>query len=134
MEISYTEVSDPTWANSEHTLIDCIVNFSHIPEEAVKFTASLNDNTSHGPKIFNECVSGKYGVIKDYTPPPPLSNEILSINAKFFRDLKLSESDWTQLPDVPTTVKEKWAAYRQALRDIPQQPDFPQNIIWPDQP
>ena len=49
------------------------------------------------------------------------------------RDARLLSSDWTQLPDVPLATKEAWAAYRQALRDITDQPD-PFNIVWPTQP
>lgn len=49
------------------------------------------------------------------------------------RDRRLLASDWTQLPDVPLTTKEAWAAYRQALRDITLQPD-PFNIVWPVAP
>lgn len=39
------------------------------------------------------------------------------------RDQLLRESDWTQMPDAPLTPEERaeWAAYRQALRDLPQQ-------------
>lgn len=48
----------------------------------------------------------------------------------------LQASDWTQLPDVPLTEKQKaaWAAYRQALRDVPQKQSDPANIAWPIQP
>jgi hypothetical protein len=49
------------------------------------------------------------------------------------RNALLSASDWTQLPDVPLDTKEAWAAYRQALRDITNQPD-PFNIVWPVPP
>lgn len=49
------------------------------------------------------------------------------------RDRRLLASDWTQLPDVPLSTKEAWAAYRQALRDITLQPD-PFNITWPAAP
>lgn len=49
------------------------------------------------------------------------------------RDRLLGACDWTQLPDVPLTTKEAWATYRQALRDITQQPD-PLNIVWPTPP
>lgn len=37
------------------------------------------------------------------------------------RNLKLMQSDWTQLPDVPLTdaKKAEWAVYRQQLRDLP---------------
>lgn len=50
------------------------------------------------------------------------------------RDGLLASSDWTQLPDVPLATNETWATYRQALRDITQQPGYPFNIIWPQAP
>lgn len=46
----------------------------------------------------------------------------------------LAETDWTQLADVPQATKDLWAAYRQALRDVPQQAGFPENVIWPQKP
>jgi hypothetical protein len=46
----------------------------------------------------------------------------------------LAATDWTHAADSPQATKDKWAAYRQALRDIPQQPGFPDNINWPTQP
>lgn len=49
------------------------------------------------------------------------------------RNTLLSESDWTQLHDA-TVDKAAWAIYRQSLRDIPQQADFPYNVIWPVTP
>ena len=45
----------------------------------------------------------------------------------------LTDSDWTQVEDAPVD-KAAWAAYRQALRDIPDQPGFPFTIIWPEAP
>lgn len=49
------------------------------------------------------------------------------------RDELLSKSDWTQLPDAPDESKAAWATYRQALRDITNQPD-PTDIEWPVRP
>ena len=49
------------------------------------------------------------------------------------RNVKLSESDWTQLSD-STANKEAWATYRQALRDITKQSGFPWEVTWPDAP
>lgn len=50
------------------------------------------------------------------------------------RNQMLMESDWTQLLDVSPTIAAAWAPYRQALRDIPEQPGFPFNVNWPTQP
>lgn len=49
------------------------------------------------------------------------------------RDKLLASSDWTQVSDVQVD-QSAWAAYRQALRDIPQQEGFPENIVWPTKP
>lgn len=48
----------------------------------------------------------------------------------------LYASDWTQIPNNPLTPEqqEQWAIYRQALRDVPNQPGFPSNVIWPTPP
>lgn len=45
---------------------------------------------------------------------------------------KLTRSDWTQLPDAPLTAERKqlWEDHRQALRDIPDQAGFPNNVVW----
>lgn len=49
------------------------------------------------------------------------------------RNAKLSESDWTQVADAPVD-KAAWATYRQALRDIPSQAGFPNEVVWPVEP
>lgn len=56
-----------------------------------------------------------------------------SLAIRHDRNLKLALSDWTQLSDAPVN-KVLWAAYRQALRDIPQQAGFPTSIDWPVAP
>jgi hypothetical protein len=49
------------------------------------------------------------------------------------RNALLAQSDWTQCLDSTVDVA-AWAVYRQALRDLPQQPGFPQEIHWPTPP
>lgn len=46
----------------------------------------------------------------------------------------IADSDWTQLPDSPLQGDTEWLDYRQALRDVPQQPGFPDIISWPEEP
>jgi len=52
------------------------------------------------------------------------------------RNTLLALSDWTQLNDAPLNDIEKtaWATYRQELRDITSQNEFPTTIIWPIEP
>lgn len=58
--------------------------------------------------------------------------DISSILSK--RQRLLADSDWTQIPDVSHPLKTEWAAYRQALRDITLQPNFPLDFLWPRPP
>ncbi|CEO39389.1 tail fiber assembly protein [Photobacterium kishitanii] len=52
------------------------------------------------------------------------------------RDRLVRHTDWTQMPDAPLTSEKKaeFTAYRQALRDIPQTYDNPDDIVWPAKP
>ena len=49
------------------------------------------------------------------------------------RNRRLAETDWMVLPDVPIDREslQELMSYRQALRDIPEQPGFPERIFWP---
>jgi len=49
------------------------------------------------------------------------------------RSDKLADCDWTQVADSPVD-KAVWATYRQALRDVTAQTDFPWTITWPVEP
>ncbi len=50
------------------------------------------------------------------------------------RDALLAHSDWTQMSDIEEGKRTAWAQYRQALRDLPQQENFPTRIVWPKVP
>lgn len=50
------------------------------------------------------------------------------------RNMLLAQSDWTQSKDISNTVSSAWTTYRQALRDITQQQDFPNVVVWPERP
>lgn len=50
------------------------------------------------------------------------------------RNKRLADCDWTQGKDIADNISTAWAAYRQALRDVPAQTGFPWDIAWPVQP
>lgn len=68
--MKFSNVTNPQWANAEHSAIDCVVMFDHIGEP-VPFTANQNDSAEHGRDIFALCESGAFGAVADYVPPPP---------------------------------------------------------------
>lgn len=49
------------------------------------------------------------------------------------RNTLLSDCDWTQVSDAPVD-QAAWAAYRQALRDLPETTVDPANPVWPQPP
>jgi hypothetical protein len=61
------------------------------------------------------------------------ANDRVAAEIRTERDAKLTASDWTQVVDAPVD-QAAWATYRQALRDIPEQAGFPNNIKWPTEP
>jgi hypothetical protein len=52
---------------------------------------------------------------------------------KLWRNARLAASDWTMHTDAPTD-KVKWAAYRQALRDVPAQGGLAEEAVFPVAP
>lgn len=54
-------------------------------------------------------------------------------NLRARRSQLLSACDWTQAPDAPVD-QAAWAAYRQQLRDLPENTFDPDNPVWPTPP
>jgi hypothetical protein len=78
-------------------------------------------------------------VIASLVEPEPVvepTTDELSAAARLQREQLLVECDWTQLSDAPLSEVEQaaWLAYRQGLRDVPQQAGFPTSIVWPISP
>lgn len=64
------------------------------------------------------------------------NTDLKAAHVRADRDQRLTACDWTQLPDCPLdeTAQAAWATYRQALRDVPDQAGFPQDVTWPKEP
>ncbi len=103
------------------------------------FSGTPADAELNGP-----CVEGQYSAeeyrIIDGVPTPKSSEELnakrleeLTREVRFSRDAELKKTDWTQVSDAPVDSV-AWAAYRQELRDLPQQEGFPENVVWPTKP
>lgn len=132
----YSHVRGPVWANAEHTRIDCEVNFNHLDDEFVPFTADPADVMEYSKTIFDECVAGQYGPISEWTPP---TDEQVANQVRMQRDFLLSQMDkivsnplrWSSMS---ASEQEAWAIYRQALLDVPEQSGFPHYVNWPVSP
>lgn len=116
---------------NKHGTIDCEVN--HPKFGWVPFTASPNDCEEHGRLIFQNIISNEKDIPAYVPPPPPSGQELMDI-IRDYRNTLLIQSDWTQVGDLPDSVKQPWLDYRLKLRDIPQQSGFPDNVVWPIPP
>ncbi|MCI8470415.1 MAG: hypothetical protein HFJ35_02825 [Clostridia bacterium] len=63
-------------------------------------------------------------------------HEKLATEIREKRDKLLTETDWTQVTDTVLSVEkqEEYKNYRQALRDITEQEEFPYKVIFPEKP
>lgn len=120
--MNYTNVTSPQWATSNHSSINCIVDFEGLGNTL--FTANPNDTQTDSAEIFNDCVAGKYGAIAEYVPPAPYvptaeANKASAVNL-------LSQTDWTSIADVADPAvsnpylmnQAEFLAYRSQLRAI----------------
>lgn len=104
-----------------------------LPVDAVEISdddhMALLQAQSEG-KVIKADADGK-PVAADTEPP---TNEQLATAVRAERDRLLTDSDWTQKRDVVLPNDAEWVAYRQALRDVPEQSGFPSSIKWPEAP
>lgn len=109
--------ADETFANAHNNTIT--------PETVDPLVLVLvSDNVNKGWQ--------RESVTNEFIAPEP-NDSAIAERIREERNSLLEDSDWTQNSDAPIN-KEAWAAYRQALRDIPQQENFPFRIIWPNKP
>jgi hypothetical protein len=64
------------------------------------------------------------------------TDEEYAVEAREKRNALIAETDYMAMPDYPLDDERKAAvlAYRQALRDVPEQAGFPRQIDWPVKP
>lgn len=96
-------------------------------------TRPLYNATANGNVEFTEA---EYAEYEASLPQVEVSyQEHLKRTVRAERDVKLAETDWTQVADAPVD-QAAWATYRQALRDIPTHANFPNltEADWPTKP
>ena len=118
-----------------------------------KFGEGIVDETTYlekcqevvGVTTTNDAILGT--PTKDWTTFKAKYDEIMSTfpmdQLRIVRNKKLAETDWSQSPDVPSTTKDTWLTYHQALRDLPASanPTLDEDgfldhssITWPTEP
>lgn len=84
----------------------------------------------------NSTVEGLVGCLDFYDlPKGEFKTDVeYAAEVRVKRDGLLIETDFMMMPDYPLSDEKRQtvSAYRQALRDIPEQSGFPRNINWPE--
>lgn len=111
---------------------------AHVIENNTVVDTIEVDSLDFIPDLIDGSIGGIGWVLEDgelRDPSAPNAKELLERQwqaVRVERNALLLSSDWTQLADAPVDAA-VWAEYRQALRDITDQPD-PFNIVWPTEP
>ena len=92
------------------------------------FVGLASDNPFPVGSTYEGVVVHSVSSVVDETPSP---EEVYEIRQQ--RNALLTASDWTQVADAPVD-QTAWATYRQELRDIPDQENFPSEVTWPVAP
>lgn len=75
--VTYSDVSNPRWANAEKTRIDLQVNFSHLPEESVNCSVcsantllqmgkSVDSEPYYITELYEKAKAGEFGTIAEW--------------------------------------------------------------------
>ena len=103
-------------------------------QEVVGVTTDTNESILSAPSKNWTTFKAKYDELETKFPMDEL---------RMVRNNKLTETDWSQLGDVPVGIKTTYESYRQALRDLPASanPKLDDNgylddssITWPTKP
>jgi hypothetical protein len=116
------------------TLWDGSYTESSDAEGNAVYSYDVYQKTLRARKDFADIITGNFKTWYDNIKSEEYESFAAGIRAQ--RDKLLSSTDWTQTLDAPITSDSKTAAraYRQALRDITGQSEFPYNVIWPEKP
>lgn len=116
------ENGNPLMTTEEYTEFETYIVTEEYTEQEM-----VTEQEPYGVMTVTKWIAGEL-------PEPDVSDLELSVRAE--RDRLLLETDWTQVLDAPISAecREAFRMYRQALRDVPQQENFPRDVIWPVKP
>jgi hypothetical protein len=106
-----------------------------------RFVASAPEDAVLGPcpdEQGESSLEGLIGCLDFYGYPKGelKTDEEYATEAREKRNALIAETDYMAMPDYPLSEEKRQAvlAYRQALRDVPEQEGFPRQIDWPVKP
>ena len=104
--------------------------------EAVSYTDEQRSNKQQLPSYPAIWSNETFSWVDLRTPDQIRTSLINAVTLK--RNKLLADSDWTDTLSAKTRLGDErynaWQVYRQVLRDIPLQPGFPFEVLWPIAP
>lgn len=124
---------------NEKGWVNCEINHPEYGWIPYTLDPSDTDMTINNDDLLADMAAN--GDVAAYVPP---TQEELDAEAaaaiRQERDMRLTTSvdpiagNALRWADLTTDQQQAWADYRQALLDIPQQPGFPHEVLWPTKP
>lgn len=107
----------------------------HTSEYSLRQAIFKHERLAFG-KLTPEFMKEHEIVEEEYNPEDEMTDEELASRVRMRRDSLISRTDFYVQPDYPSDPAglEAVKAYRQDLRDIPEQSGFPRNVQWPSLP
>ena len=138
-EVTVVGYSDVAWCDSKHLLLGMNIHLSDnsIIPYAYRVDGEEDNDGFICQAVKHDYISGNFTEINECPDwKIQLEKEVLSLDVRLERNNLLSDTDHLIQSDYPISdeKKQEIKVYRQALRDIPQQDGFPDNIVWPDKP
>lgn len=138
-EVTVVGYSDVAWCDSKHLLLGMNIHLSDnsIIPYAYRVDGEEDNDGFICQAVKHDYISGNFTEINECPDwRIQLEKEVLSLDVRLERNKLLSDTDHLIQADYPISdeKKQEIKVYRQALRDIPQQDGFPDNIVWPDKP
>ncbi len=153
VEKVFYKIKDPTDTNSQWEAVP----YPAGPEDFVGLEISHQSRTMRSetlrkwlrkfvadqPELWRERqindADGNLQAITIEAIPQPTAEELLERKAQEVRsqrDYLLTKTDYLVSGDYPLSDQDltKVKAYRQALRDVPEQEGFPEDVVWPEMP
>ncbi len=108
--------------------------YENVKEKEEKYLYDMYRITLNNRKKLKQDIENNYDTWLQFAKNT--EHEKLATEIREKRDKLLTETDWTQVTDTVLSVEkqEEYKNYRQALRDITEQEEFPYKEIFPEKP
>lgn len=127
------QVSHAQWVDTDHTCFNVIVSSDEFENLPYSVCLNSDDEAPVHRQLVEMYNNGQIDVAEC---DESLLESIKCSDVRCTRDSLLLDTDKFMTVDYPISDEDRNAlrTYRQALRNIPQQEGFPDNVVWPEKP